>query len=319
MATPASDKCLDALRIRAAGTPLPLNEVEPVLRAFLDRARRYAELERMTLGSVPLSFPAHLLLGDLAEAGEPFAEGMVLAGRERERLALETGAYDRLIDDIENGGVKVIELAFPPDLDMLGAFVFDESFGPAILVDAARPLEARQYAVAHEYAHFLADNNPWTAHVCRNGGATDSPEELRAHAFAGALLVPGTELREFLEGAGVSRDGIDAPLVRRLEVCFQADIRAILGGLLALGWIGRDDIARLMRARPDELDDAVPRNEAPPLPTSRFVSLAVLARRRGRLTWDELAGLLGTDSVTARKVDSLFAEFEEGADGRRED
>ena len=313
------DACYESLRRHAAGILPDVEPATPVLLRFVELARRYADLERMTLGAVPLSFPAHLLEGEPAGAGDPLAQGLFLARRERGRLKLETGSLDRLPTDIENDGVKVIEVPFPPELPLLGAFVFDQTIGPAILIDATRPFEERLYALLHEYGHFLADIDPWRTWVCRPGGAADSPEELRAHSFAVEMLVPAAEIETYLRAVGVNPgEPVSAGLIQQLRVYFQADVRAILGGLLAAGHIHRPEIAGLVRELgpgPEASAEEVARGGR----TIRYLGLAVLARRRGRLSWQDLARLLETDEATVRQIDEMFSAGKEHAHGRRLD
>jgi len=318
-------------RSRESGLDAAL--LAPLFERFVTIARRHAALERAVLGSVPLSFPAHLLEGSGAES-EPLAGGSMLAARERERLGGDPGALDRLDRIIEDQGVKVVSLTFPAGSALLSAFQFHADTGPAILVDATSPRRERDYALAHAYGHYLADHDPWHAWTCRTGGGGDSIEELRAHGFAGAFLVPEPALITYL--AAVPRaltSPVSVDLVRQLRVYFEADDRAILGRLLALGHITTGEIAPLMA---DLADDAIEapasleesagegsfRGEGHDIAeglSDRYVTLAVMAHRAGQLDTPGLARALETDEATALAIDGRFRREESGEedDGNR--
>lgn len=304
---------LDSLRTRAVDAGLAAAALAPVFDRFLAAVRRHAALETLTLGAVPLTFPAHLFTERPDAEPDPLAAGLALAARERERLDLGHGAIDDVVAVVEAQGLKVVELPIPAEIPLLGAFIFDETCGPALLVGSG-PRAARDYALAHEYGHFLADNDPFRTWVCLKGrGAADSPEELRAHAFAGGFLVPGEDLALYLQASSVTKgDPIGADLLRQLRTYFEADDRAVIGRLLADGWLTRGEIGPLMRAVRDD-----PAEESPdgPALSARLVSLAVRAVRAGKLSLEGMAEHLDVDEGTARRIEESFHVDPEGGDG----
>jgi Zn-dependent peptidase ImmA (M78 family) len=319
MSAPVPEATLSVLlaRLREAGAdPLPL---EPVFDQFLNRCRGYAALEKLVLGSVPLQFPAHLLAGGLDEAGDPLKQGLLLAERERERLELTHGAVEDLPGLIGRQGLKIVELPIPERSRVSGVFVFDKSFGPSILLDASRPRADRDYVLAHEYGHFLADHDPYRAFVCFRGGIPlESREEIRAHAFAAALLVSGKDLDAYLKGAGLRRgQPVSADLLRQLRTYFEADDRAILGRLLASGWLEPGEVALLLESVHGDPAGSGPRGGGVP---ARFIALAVQARHDGRLSLAEMAHRLDVDERTARRIELTFTVDEaEEPDGHDTD
>jgi Zn-dependent peptidase ImmA (M78 family) len=315
------------LQARAQAGGLDGARLRPLFERFVTITLRHAALEKAVLGSVPLSFPAHLLSGEEA-AADPLERGAALAARERERLGGDPAALDRLERIIEDQGVKVVALTFPADVPLLSAFQFHADTGPAILVDAALPRRERDYALAHAYAHYLADHDPWHAWTCRSGGGGDSIEELRAHGFAGAFLVPGAALEEYLGALPAAmRKPVSADLVRQLRVYFEADDRAILGRLLAGGHLATGEIAPLMAQLAGDAADV----DAPAIDalgghhdlaeglSDRYITLAVMAYRAGRLDAAGLARALETDEATALDIDARFRREStgEGDDGHR--
>jgi Zn-dependent peptidase ImmA (M78 family) len=352
MSRAASDPVAE-LVARATESGLDAEALTPLFERFVLVAMRHAALERAVLGSVPLSFPAHLLEGSASEGAEggatasavpadtlpgtadPLARGSLLAARERERLGGDPAALDRLDRIIEDEGVKVVSLPFPDGSRLLSAFQFHADTGPAILVNARSPRRERDYALAHAYAHYLADHDPWHAWTCRDGGGGDSIEELRAHGFAGAFLVPDAALVAYLAAVSPAlKSPVSAELVRQLRVYFEADDRAILGRLLALGHLATGEIAPLMAelggdaaaapAAPEEWDDASSfRAEGHDIAeglSDRYVTLAVMAHRAGQLDASGLARALETDEATALGIEARFrrdAAGEEGDDGHR--
>jgi Zn-dependent peptidase ImmA (M78 family) len=305
----------DAVGLRGA-------DLRDLFDRFVGIARRQAALETLVLGAVPLSFPAHLLEG-AERSDDPLAEGTALAALEARRLALTPGLGPDFERALQDEGLKVIALPFPAGAGLLGAFVFDAATGPAVLVDAAAPPRLRSYALAHEYGHFLADNDPYRTWVCRaSGGAADSREELRAHGFAGALHVPAAPLVAYLDAAGTKPgDPIEADLLRQLRVYFDADDRALLGALLAAGRIHRGDIPGLLsETGPDEAFDGAPEatiDGVPPGYSDRHVRLAVMAYRAGHYDVAELAQALETGADTALRLDAQFQKTERTEHGHR--
>lgn len=351
---PASpDSTLKDLLARAHAAGLSADALRPVFERFLAVCRRFAELETKVLGSVPLQFPTYMYEVAMAEAADPVTAGVALARRERERLDVGSGALDDLLDQVEAQGLKVVQLAFPADCALLGVFVFDAKLGPALLVNAERPRAEREYAAAHLYGHFLADFDPYHSWVCLLAGEAElAPEELRARVFASAFLVPPDDLAAYLAAAGQKPGApLPGPLLDQLRVYFGADDRAIVGGLLAGGWLAADALPDLLRRapRPPEEEEPaegepldVPLEEpgaeaaetaapgengggsapgAPPDGTprgrlpARYVALALAAHRGGALTLAELARTLEMTESAALALERSMSPPEEEEEG----
>ncbi len=76
-----------------------------------------------------------------------------------------------------------------------GAFFFEGASGPALLVGGDRDSPEAAYIMAHEFAHLVADVDPYRPRFCRWRGLdlqnlSDSLEEKRADRFARGLLLP---------------------------------------------------------------------------------------------------------------------------------
>lgn len=302
------------LLAHATASGLDADQLTPVFERFVTIGIRHAALERVVLGSVPLSFPAHLMSFDAPDPEDKLAHGVDLAERERERLGADPADIDHLERMIEDQGVKVVTLPFPPSSGLLSAFLFHADTGPAILVDATASRRARHYALAHGYAHYLADHDPWHAWTCRLGGGGDSMEELRAHGFAGAFLVPEKALTRYLSAALPDLlNPVSSELIHQLRIYFDADHRAILGRLLAGGRITTSEIAPLMarlESEPAEVDELPADEDSGSLSvvglSDRYITLAVMAYRGGHLDLPGLARALETDEAVASEIDQRF-------------
>lgn len=308
------------LRDEARRVGLNAGALDDTFESFLGVLRRYAEVEVRLLGSVPLQFPTYMYEGRGGPAGDPVREGMELARRERTRLDLESGAIDDPIDLIESQGLKVVQIPFPTETTLLGAFLFDATTGPAILLDGAAPRREREYAAAHLYGHFLADYDPYRTWVCRfDVGDKASPEELRSRAFAAAFLVPPEDLTLYLAGSGL-RPGDELPpgILDGLRIYFAASDRALLGTLLASGWLTADRVADLPvgEAPPEPRDEPSAAGPGLRLP-ARFVGMAVAAHRTGALTLAELARYLDVEEAAALALERSLTRGDERSDDAR--
>ena len=313
------DKLLAGDRCRPRSRP-------PLPRQFLadavGLAERYARVEKLVLGGTRVSYSPAGLAVDLSPDGDAAAQGEALAAAERTRLALPAGPVMELEELIEGQGIKIIPRLFPSQV-YAGAFFFDAALGPCILVHARASDSTMRYSLAHEYAHFLADYDPYIFTLC--GLPTDEvvadPVELRAHHMALEFLMPRGEVEGYRTAMGLRRaDAVSAELVRQLCVYFDLDAEVVFWRLLALEWIDAATLRGLLEA--DELLAGELRTvpEAHGLLPERFVRLVAGAFGRGKLDLGAAAEHLGTDVAEAEGILAQFdyADTTEADAGSRE-
>lgn len=136
-------------------------------------------------------------------------EGYRIAEDERRRLALGEGPI-RFVDELlMTSGVRSAKATLPTGI--LSISIAEPDHGLLVLVEKKLDLEHRRFRYAHGLAHFLFDTEaPWR--VCKSGGAPDFPE-VRADAFASALLIPQDGLRRYVETLGKETLGRAGPTV----------------------------------------------------------------------------------------------------------
>ena len=146
-------------------------------------------------------------------------EGYRIAEDERRRLALGEGPI-RFVDELlMTSGVRSAKATLPRGI--LSISIAEPDHGLLVVVEKNLGLEHRRFRYAHGLAHFLCDaETPWR--VCKSGGAPDFPE-VRADAFASALLIPQYGLRRYVETLGKETLGRAGPTV--LSVFSEGDGR----------------------------------------------------------------------------------------------
>ena len=146
-------------------------------------------------------------------------EGYRIAEDERRRLALGEGPI-RFVDELlMTSGVRSAKATLPTGI--ISISIAQPDHGLLVVVDKNLGLEHRRFRYAHGLAHFLFDTEgPWR--VCSSGGAPDFAE-VRADAFASALLIPQQGLRRYVETLGKETLGRAGPTV--LSVFSEGDGR----------------------------------------------------------------------------------------------
>ena len=136
-------------------------------------------------------------------------EGYRIAEDERRRLALGEGPI-RFVDELlMTSGVRSAKATLPTGI--LSISIGEPDHGLLVVVEKNLGLEHRRFRYAHGLAHFLFDTEaPWR--VCKSGGAPEFPE-VRADAFASALLIPQYGLRRYVETLGKETLGRAGPTV----------------------------------------------------------------------------------------------------------
>ena len=146
-------------------------------------------------------------------------EGYRIAEDERRRLALGEGPI-RFVDELlMTSGVRSAKATLPTGI--LSVSIGEPDHGLLVVVEKNLGLEHRRFRYAHGLAHFLFDTEaPW--HLCKSGGAPEF-SEVRADAFASALLIPQYGLRRYVETLGKETLGRAGPTV--LSVFSEGDGR----------------------------------------------------------------------------------------------
>src|SRR5262245_31270981 len=203
----------------------------------------------MLFGGTRVAYSPSALAMNLSVTGDLVQQAEDLAEAERVRFELPPGpilGVDRLIED---QGVKVIPRAFPPGTAARGGFFFDSDLGPVVFHAADATPAQRDYIVAHQYGHFLADYDPYIHTICGHPGPEflDDPREVRAHQFALALLIPRADATTYRTASGLAPgDAIPREFVQQLQVYFGVDNEIVLWRLLSLGWVDAAGIESLL-------------------------------------------------------------------------
>jgi Zn-dependent peptidase ImmA (M78 family) len=285
------------------------------LGAVIALAERYARLEKLLFGGPRVAYSSSALDMNLSLAGDVLRQGEDLAEAERRRLELADGPVLELGWLVEDQGVKILPRPFPSGSAARGGFFFDSDLGPCILVDAGATPVQRDYIIAHQLGHFLADFDPYVTTICGHPGPTmfEDPRELRAHQFALAFLMPRHDLEIYRQALEVEPGAITADFVRQLQIYFAVDFEMVFWRLLSIGWIAPAGVTRLLEANADFLDPVdVDRMDADErlaflgnIP-ERLVHLVASAFGRGILSLEDAAEYLETDVDQAKRALEQF-------------
>ncbi len=277
----------------------PLNAAErgEVLE-FIRLSRQYAFLERLVQGEILFDLPVHFDVVVQHETGAS-DESLVekLAGDERDLLELGIEPAERLLDALDERGIKVFTRSRGPEPQeiLTGGFQYAGETGPALLVGAGEASREAVFILAHEYGHLVMDVSPYTSRFCRwrrEGlkNLDDSAEERRADRFARALLLPASLFDSTSPDLGlVTGDAApdESALLRAAEV-FDVPPAVVWQRLADLGH-PRSGV--LPRFAPESCAREVDERRPTDLP-ERFVNLALAAFGRRIFEKGDLARFL---------------------------
>jgi Zn-dependent peptidase ImmA (M78 family) len=270
------------------------------LSHFVVRALRFARLERVFQGDIHFDLPVHfeLVRGELG--GDPVTDGWRLAEEERRAMGVGLSPLDELHDILDTKGIKILAVPAPFPA---AAFLFREETGPALMVTASPDSPEGRAALAHAYAHLVADVSPYRNRFCPLGTRLRAEaEELRAEAFARALLLPDAVLPESQRLSDLDR----ARLARAYGVP---------ESLVVQRWHELREPERRWGLSPRE----VPPQPEPRKPPERFLNLVLAAYVKGWLTREGMSLYLEADEAQIRQ---LLAWVEEkrprGGEGRED-
>lgn len=312
---------------RFLGAPEVGTPVDALLREFVVLVQRYAFLEKLIQGEILYQLPIHThLLGPDAES-DPEEQGELMAEDERGPLNWKPGDADALTDALDEMGIKLFfresdastgpsDAGAGPDTEagagvLFGAFHFEGESGPSILVGTTPDRPEAAFIAAHEFAHFIADIDPYVPRFCAWDPKSlenllQTPAEIRADRFARALLLPVDAMTEVLSKLErVNAPGAEDPRWGQLMTLFEVPASLLARRMEDLGFpgFGRRPAGGVASA-------FAPSDDSRPLPgpqvqlalPERFVNLALAAYAARILEPDSLALFLRTSEDEARRV-----------------
>jgi Zn-dependent peptidase ImmA (M78 family) len=272
------------------------------LRLFGVLCDHFARLESLVQGDVTFELPTHVTSDPSLLTGSAIEQGRRLAGLERKRLRLGQDPLDDLEALVDGMGMKVLAVPMPLESDVAGGFFFKSEIGPCIMVNARLSPEERAFSVAHQYCHFLADFNPYTARVCARGEPVGGePSEERATGFAEAFMLPLGSLDPFLNGEKAI--GTGAVELKALSIHYGVPVWVVAHRLRGIGF----DVADVSEEALWEAAEDVAFE--PHLP-ERLVRLALEARLRGLISPLRMSRLLRMERSVAERLFRYYGECE---------
>jgi len=280
------------LERRKAMQDLP-PEVRRVIVRFDELCRAEAELEEA------VQEPRKILIKKVGEDYSP----QELADTERKRLDLGEQPIKDLRKLLINQGVRIFTLPIPeiPANELSGMSWWHDAYRPCILLNGKNNAGRRQFTLAHEYAHLLRADPPT---VC--AFMLDIPDERFANQFAAVFLMPAAGLeRLYIQLMGQHGRLPTDPELGILADHYGVSLEAMGRRLEYLGLIpkGTTDlrIAEWQKWKPEHFRTARGPRWRRQL-GEEFVSLAIKAYSRERISLSKLAKYLGQDLRTVLKA-----------------
>jgi len=283
---------------RKAGGPTR-QETEARLR---QRSQHYRMVMELT-GSCPQKeLPSYDQFEVVAAS---YAELEALAQTTATALDLGDRPADRLFDELENTfGVMI----FYQDLGEDGSAVSVRGpYGPAMLLNSREPPWRRNFSCAHELFHLLT----WAATPMQRlteDAAVFETVEKHGEAFASALLLPKAAVIESLQRVPKG-EGVEIAQLVGMARDFGVSTSALLWRMTNLRLITRQAAEHLLGGstfRGADRCTQAGRWWTPPDLPIRFVQLAFVAYRQGRLSRARLATILETNLADLPRLLTLY-------------
>jgi Zn-dependent peptidase ImmA (M78 family)/DNA-binding XRE family transcriptional regulator len=265
------------------------------------RCERYTLLEAWCDEQITRDLPSASLpkeheptFADLERAADDIRAAMKLGGR-------PAVSFTETLE--EDYGIRIFYDTIPgPALSVSG------KFGRAILLNRDDVRWRRNFSLAHELFHLLAE------------GVYQDPEKEERHAqsFAAALLLPGSFVASLLESKGHNGKIPVAELVAAAQE-FQVSTEALLWRLFTMNKLTREQVKTLIASetvRALELQGRRP-NDKPDVLPDRYVRLAYRAYNNGKIGLAKLAQFLETTAgelAANSKIWSTEADVDEEAE-----
>lgn len=125
-------------------------------------------------------------------------QGERAAAEERRRLDLGAGPIDDIAELLDGQGIRTVCMDLPADVS--GMTLRLREAGLLVVVNREHPWPRRRFSWAHELAHVRLD--PDLLSQVSLSSERDDLREVRANAFAAALLLPEDGVRHFVERLG---------------------------------------------------------------------------------------------------------------------
>jgi Zn-dependent peptidase ImmA (M78 family)/DNA-binding XRE family transcriptional regulator len=278
-------------------------------------AEDYLELEKLCDMPIVRAYPPPY--GISGASTEQIAEEIAIS--ERNRLGIGDGPVSNLRERLENDiGLRIFY--FPMASKIAGLFAYNDVLGGCIGINSGHPRDRRHWSLAHECGHFLTGRyQSEITFLSEKKRAT--VRERFADSFAKYFLMPASGLnRRFTEMHRSSEGGITLAHVCTLADLYQVSVQAMVLRLEELGRLPSGVWERLeaqgFKVRSAQQLLGIDAN--PPIQhllPQRYVDLAIMAYRGGKLSEGQLARLLRTDRVAARmQVEKTTHRFNEEGD-----
>lgn len=228
----------------------------------------------------------------------------------RQRLGLGIAPITDIVTLLEMElGVRVYVRRF--DGRISGLFVYDETLGASILLNANHPRERRNQTAGHETGHFISTRSqPELLHL-RQG--TNTREERYAQAFGRAFLTPARAMMQKFQEVTAGSDNLSGRHVIILSHFFGVSREAVVRRLEELclvkrgtwDWFETNGNITDQHARQVLGDLSAPdayKAEADRPTTLRLNLLASEAYRKELLSEGQLARMLNLDRVELREL-----------------
>jgi Zn-dependent peptidase ImmA (M78 family)/transcriptional regulator with XRE-family HTH domain len=230
-----------------------------------------------------------------------------------ETLSRTTGASlnlgerpaDRLFEVLENTyGVMI----FYQDLGQGGSAVSVRGpYGPAMLLNSREPPWRRNFSCAHELFHLLTWSSTPRERLNQDPALFETVEK-HAEAFASGLLLPSASLSHALDHVSVSEQ-VDIAKLISIARQFGVSTSALLWRMKNLRMLTKQTTEQLLGDMTFQRADRSTMFEhwwTPPDLPSRFVELAFVAYREGKLSRARLAEMLEKDLADLPQLLSFY-------------
>lgn len=195
------------------------------------------------------------------------AEAEILARELRREWNLGTDPIPDMTELIEDRGIKVLAMKLPDGVSSIACLARRPRYKakvPVIVVNEQVALERRRFALAHELAHWLMDENSSVDH-----GKS-------ANTFAGSFLIHRDHLMS--ETGGIRKTFWSDEIIR-LKRVYRVSAAAILVRLEQIGLIDKSDFTYAFQTYARDWRE----NEPEPLETKGDAEMREAPRRFGRL------------------------------------